>query len=119
MPRPARNRVPRLFFSFRSPYSWMAVERLRRALPDLFTRVELYPYWEPDPDTDRALREQGAELGYQQMVKAKHLYVLADTKRLATGLGLRMSWPVDIDPGWEVPHLAWLAARRAGVAGRC
>jgi 2-hydroxychromene-2-carboxylate isomerase len=53
------------------------------------------------------------------MTKAKHLYVLADTKRLAARLGLSMAWPVDIDPWWEVPHLGWIAARRAGLAERC
>jgi len=113
------RRPPRLYFSFRSPYSWMAVERLRRAVPDLFERFELFPYWDPDATMQRALRERGAELPYQQMSKAKHLYVLGDTKRLAARLGLRMAWPVDIDPWWELPHLAWLAARRAGLAERC
>jgi 2-hydroxychromene-2-carboxylate isomerase len=112
-------RTPRLYFSFRSPYSWMAVERLRRALPDLFDRVELFPYWDPDPQTAQALRDRDAELPYQQMSRAKHRYVLVDTKRLANRLGLAMAWPVDVDPWWELPHLGWLAARRAGHAQRC
>jgi 2-hydroxychromene-2-carboxylate isomerase len=25
-----------------------------------------------------------------------------------------MAWPIDIEPWWEVPHLAWLEARRGG-----
>jgi 2-hydroxychromene-2-carboxylate isomerase len=112
-------RRPRLYFSFRSPYSWMAVQRLRRAIPDLFEVAEWYPYWDPDVDTERALRERGAQLPYQPMSKAKHLYVLGDTKRLAGRLGLAMAWPVDHDPWWEVPHLAWLAARRIGAGQRC
>ncbi len=53
------------------------------------------------------------------MSKAKHLYVLADTKRAAARLGLAMAWPVDVDPWWELPHLAWLAAAREGLAERC
>jgi 2-hydroxychromene-2-carboxylate isomerase len=113
------KRPPRLYFSFRSPYSWMAVHRLRRAVPDLFDAVEWYPYWDPDAETQRALQASGAELPYQAMSKAKHLYVLGDTKRLAGRLGLAMAWPVDIDPWWEVPHLAWLAARRLGAAREC
>jgi 2-hydroxychromene-2-carboxylate isomerase len=113
------KRPPRLYFSFRSPYSWMAVHRLRRTVPDLFEVVDCYPYWDPDPDTEGALLELGARLPYQAMSKAKHLYVLGDTKRLATRLGLAMAWPIDIDPWWEVPHLAWLAARRLGVAVQC
>jgi 2-hydroxychromene-2-carboxylate isomerase len=49
------------------------------------------------------------------MSKAKHLYILQDTKRLARKLGLQMAWPIDIDPWWEVPHLAWLRARGLGI----
>ena len=112
-------RRPRLYFSFRSPYSWMAVGQLRRSIPDLFERLDLYPYWDPDPQTEQALRDHGAELCYQQMSKAKHLYVLGDTKRMAARLGLTMAWPVDIEPWWEVPHLGWLAARRTGQGERC
>jgi 2-hydroxychromene-2-carboxylate isomerase len=110
---------PRLYFSFRSPYSWMAIERLRRTLPDLFRRAELFPYWDPDPVTEQMVTERGAGLYYQQMSRAKHLYVLADTKRMASRLGLAMAWPVDVDPWWELPHLGWLAARRAGHSERC
>jgi 2-hydroxychromene-2-carboxylate isomerase len=110
---------PRLYFSFRSPYSWMSIARLRRAVPDLFDQVDLYPYWDPDPVTTGLLCERGAELPYQPMSKAKHLYVLLDTKRLAESLGLAMRWPVDRGPWWELPHLAWLAARRDGQAQRC
>jgi 2-hydroxychromene-2-carboxylate isomerase len=113
------KRPPRLYFSFRSPYSWLAVARLRRRAPDLFTRMELFPYWDPDPVTRQMLRDRDAELPYQPMSKAKHLYVLFDTRRLATRLGLPMAWPVDRDPWWELPHLGWLAARRAGLAERC
>jgi 2-hydroxychromene-2-carboxylate isomerase len=115
--RPARR--PRLYFSFRSPYSWMAVHRLRQALPDAFQRIELMPYWDPDEQTTRALLERDAELPYQQMSRAKHRYVLIDTKRLATRAGLAMAWPVDVDPWWELPHLGWLAAHRAGYGEQC
>jgi 2-hydroxychromene-2-carboxylate isomerase len=113
------TRSPRLYFSFRSPYSWMAVERIRREVPDLFDRIDAVPYWDPDPATAQAVRERGAELVYQTMTKAKHLYVLCDTKRAAAALGLPMAWPIDVDPWWELPHLTWLAARRAGVGERC
>jgi 2-hydroxychromene-2-carboxylate isomerase len=113
------KRRPRLYFSFRSPYSWMAIEQLRKSIPELFERLDLYPYWDPDARTEQSLRERGAELSYQQMSKAKHLYVLGDTKRMATRLGLKIAWPVDIDPWWEVPHLGWLAARQTGDGERC
>ena len=63
-----------------------------------------------------AHRERHRELPYAQMSRAKHLYILMDTKRLAQREGLAMSWPVDVDPWWELPHLAWLWARRLGRA---
>jgi 2-hydroxychromene-2-carboxylate isomerase len=110
------RRGPRLFFSFRSPFSWIAIEQMRRRLPDLHPRMELIPYWEPDARTSEALAARGAAIHYVPMSKAKHLYILQDTKRLVDALGLRMTWPVDVNPWWEPSHLGWLAARRAGRA---
>jgi 2-hydroxychromene-2-carboxylate isomerase len=107
---------PRIYFSFRSPYSWLALIRMQRAVPGLFDRVEMVPYWDPDPITEKALLDRGAEFHYVQMSKAKHLYLLHDAKRLTAHLGVPMAWPIDIDPWWEVPHLAWLSARRQGKA---
>ncbi|MFI6042477.1 2-hydroxychromene-2-carboxylate isomerase [Nocardia sp. NPDC051321] len=108
------NRKARLYFSFRSPYSWMAVEKLARALPGAYEQLEFVPYWDPDQRTEEDLRARDAEFHYVPMSKAKHLYVLIDTKRMAERLGLPIHWPIDRDPWWEVPHLAWLAARRRG-----
>lgn len=109
------TRAPRLYFSFRSPFSWMTVERLLQVLADAHDIIEFIPYWDPDPQTEQALAARGAGFHYTQMSKAKHLYILADTKRLAQRLGLRMAWPIDIDPWWEVPHLAWLRAQALGL----
>jgi 2-hydroxychromene-2-carboxylate isomerase len=108
----------RLYFSFRSPYSWLTVERLRRDVDDLFGSFECVPYWDPDPGMDADLHARGAELPYTQMSKAKHLYVLGDTKRAATRLGLSIHWPVDIDCRWELPHLAFLLARQESAEER-
>ncbi|MBB6347759.1 DsbA family protein [Nonomuraea muscovyensis] len=110
------KRRPRLYFSFRSPYSWLTVHRLRAAVPDAFDSLDWFPYWDPDKRTEDALAERQAEFHYVQMSRAKHLYLLMDTKRLAQRLGLAMAWPVDVDPWWELPHLAFLAARRQGLA---
>lgn len=38
----------------------------------------------------------------------------ADVRRLAAARGLRVSWPVDRSPWWEVSHLAYLAAASEG-----
>jgi 2-hydroxychromene-2-carboxylate isomerase len=90
----------------------MTVHRLRRSVPDCFETIDFIPYWDPDDVTSAMLKARGGEFHYSQMSKAKHLYILQDTKRLAGRLGLAMAWPVDVNPWWEVPHLAWLAARR-------
>jgi 2-hydroxychromene-2-carboxylate isomerase len=109
----AENR-PRVFFSFRSPFSWLAITRLRREMPDAHLALEFVPYWEPDAATATALATRGATIHYVPMSKAKHLYILQDTKRLAASLGLPMAWPVDAQPWWEPAHLGWLQARRLG-----
>lgn len=116
MKRPRVRVGPRIYFSFRSPFSWLAVTALERELPGIHQLAEFVPYWDPDPLTEQALRNRGAEVRYTQMSKAKHLYILQDTKRTAESLGLRMAWPVDVEPWWEMPHLAWLKARREGRA---
>lgn len=103
-----------LYFSLRSPYSWLAVHRLRSQVSDLAERVDLIPYWDPDRRTAGGLAERGGEFHYVQMSRAKHFYMLQDTKRMAAHHGLTMAWPVDVDPWWERPHLAWLQARRDG-----
>ena len=107
---------PRLYFSFRSPFSWLAVERLRRVRPDACELLEMIPFWEPDARTASDLAERGAVLHYVPMSTVKHRYILQDTKRLARRLGLRIAWPVDKDAWWEIPHLGWLQARRLGRA---
>lgn len=113
MTRP--KRTPRVYFSFRSPYSWMAVERLARVIPEPHGTLEFVPYWDPDAITEQELKARGGTFHYVQMSKAKHLYLLHDTKRLAARLGLTMRWPIDIDPWWELPHLGFLKARELGA----
>lgn len=110
----SRVRRPRLYFSFRSPYSWLTVQRLREVEPNLSEVMDCVPYWDPDEKTGAALAERGGEFHYVQMSRAKHLYMLMDTKRLAQQRGIAMAWPVDVDSWWELPHLAWLQARRVG-----
>jgi len=110
------KRGPTLFFSLRSPFSWLLVERLLRLMPDAHERLDWVPYWEPDPRTARELEARGAVQHYTPMSKAKHRYVLQDTKRLAGRLDLEIRWPVDAEPWWEPAHLGWLKARRLGKA---
>jgi 2-hydroxychromene-2-carboxylate isomerase len=108
------RKPPRVYFSFRSPFSWMAMRRLHERLPEAPDVLDFIPFWDPDAQTSRDLEEAGARFHYVQMSKAKHLYILQDTKRLSGRFGYRMAWPIDVDPWWEVPHLAWLKARSDG-----
>lgn len=108
------RKPPRVYFSFRSPFSWIAMRRLHELLPEAADVLEFIPFWDPDPLTTESLEAVGARLHYVQMSKAKHMYILQDTKRLTRRYGYEMTWPIDVDPWWELPHLAWLKARHSG-----
>ncbi|MCT2589593.1 DsbA family protein [Streptomyces sp. N2-109] len=107
---------PRLYFSLRSPFSWMALRRLEERLPQAAELIEFVPFFRPDEKSEAALEEQGGAFHYTEMSKAKHLYILYDTKRLSAKFDYQMSWPLDTGAEWwELPHLAWLKARELGV----
>ncbi|MFD7901706.1 2-hydroxychromene-2-carboxylate isomerase [Kitasatospora sp. NPDC059722] len=109
------RRAPRWYFSFRSPYSWMAYRDLVDHHPQEAERIEWLPFWEPDPSAQDELEQSNIRLPYVPMSKEKHLYILQDVRRLARARDLEMVWPVDPAPRWEVSHLAYLAAERLGV----
>jgi len=109
-----RNHLPRFYFSLRSPYSWLAYRDLFDRYPTLAAELEWKPFWEPDEQTRKLLADRGGDFLYTPMSKAKHLYTLQDVRRLATDRGLKITWPVDREPWWEVPHLAYLVAREHG-----
>lgn len=115
MSRKLPKSAPKLYFSLRSPFSWMALRQLEERVPDAADLIDYIPFFEPDERSAAQLAERGGEFHYVAMSKAKHLYILNDTKRLAAKFGYRMKWPVDVDPWWELPHLAWIEARRRGV----
>lgn len=111
------RRGPRWYFSFRSPYSWMAYRDLIGQYPDVAEQIEWLPFWEPDEPTLDHLERDNIRLPYVPMSKEKHLYILQDVRRLARARGLEMVWPVDPAPRWEVSHLAYVVAAELG-AGR-
>lgn len=108
------DRQPRFYFSLRSPYSWLAYCELMDRHQDVAERVEWRPFWEPDARSSELLAALGGEFPYAAMSRAKHLYILQDVARLAKRLDRSLVWPVDQDPVWEVPHLAYLVAQREG-----
>ncbi len=104
----------RFYFHFRSPYSWIGARWMESVRSQV--AVEYVPFWELDQTSRRLLAEHGGEHSYVPMSKAKHLYILQDIKRITTQLGFKLRWPPSPEQQhWEVPHLAYLFARRAGL----
>jgi len=104
----------KFYFSFRSPYSWMASRLLEERIPDAPRLFEYVPFFVPDEKTLADMAVRGVEVHYTDMSKAKHLYILQDAKRLCQRFNFAMKWPIDIDPWWVLPHHAWMAAKRTG-----
>jgi 2-hydroxychromene-2-carboxylate isomerase len=104
----------RYFFSFRSPYSWLAHRELTKHHPETAKSLSWVPFWEPDPGMTAALEAAGGRVTYTPMSRPKHLYILQDVRRLCQEQGLALRWPVDRNPRWEVPHLAYLVAAEEG-----
>lgn len=103
------------FFSFRSPYSWLASLRLKRLI-DEAKELELVPFFEPDDISQKLLSLRCGEFPYRTMSDAKHRYILKDIRRLAKKACIDHKWPVDPDPWWEPSHLGYLKAQELGVA---
>lgn len=109
-----KNKTPRFYFSLRSPYSWLAYQDLMSRHPDLAERLKWVPFFEPDSLSARLLTEQGGRFPYSEMSREKNRYVLQDIGRITKSRGIKVTWPVDRDPVWEVPHLGYLVAARHG-----
>jgi 2-hydroxychromene-2-carboxylate isomerase len=109
---------PRFYFSFRSPYSWLAYRDLMTHHRAVAEKLDWRPFWEPDELSMRMLTEAGGEFPYVENSKPKARYLLQDVRRLTGQRGLSMTWPVDRSPRWEVAHLAYLVARSQGHGPR-
>jgi 2-hydroxychromene-2-carboxylate isomerase len=101
---------PCLYFSLRSPYSWLVWQELASNHPQVLEALRWIPFWEPDEGTTALLSSAGASFPYTPMSRAKHLYVLQDVRRLARARGLDVTWPLDANPWWEPSHLAYILA---------
>lgn len=102
------------FFSFRSPYSWLASIGLKKKI-EAGDTFELVPFWEPDAISRQQLESRSGEFPYRKMSEAKHRYILRDIKRLADKFNLEVKWPLDSSPWWELSHLGYLRAKELGV----
>lgn len=98
----------RFYFSFRSPYAWLATERLESELGDLrveIVRLPIYPTPELFPNDPGAMPDKVA-------------YMVQDIRRLARERGLAVRFPSAADPDWSISHAAFLAAERQGAGHR-
>jgi len=98
----------RFYFSFRSPYAWLATERLESELGDLgveIVRLPIYPTPELFPHDPAAMPDKVA-------------YMVQDVSRLARERGLTLRFPSPADPDWSLSHAAFLGAERQGMGHR-
>jgi 2-hydroxychromene-2-carboxylate isomerase len=94
----------RFYFSFRSPYSWLAFERAERAFAELPVELHYLPVFPPS--------------NYQNdpaAVPNKLKYIRRDVERFAAAYGLPVKWPQARDCAWQRPHAAYLYARDQGA----
>lgn len=98
----------RCYFSFRSPYSWLAMKSLAKQGMQVGSTLEYLPFIEPAGELAQRLYDMGGECLYRTMSPQKHLYILGDIKRQAKELGLTPKWPVDVDVDWSIPHKVFL-----------
>ncbi len=90
----------RFYFHFRSPYSWLAVERLAR-----------------DPIPFHGVPAAGvpAHLDPSAGVTPRLSYLVEDVTRIAERLGLPLQWPQVMDTEWVRPNAAFWMAQRQGA----
>ena len=95
----------RFYFSFRSPYAWLAAEQLDAQLGDLDVPIELLPIY----PTAEIFPNDPAKM------PDKIAYMVQDILRLTRERGLTVRFPPPADPDWSLSHAAFLHAHRAGV----
>lgn len=98
----------RFYFSFRSPYAWLATERLESELGDLAVPIErrpIYPTPELFPNDPAGMPDKIA-------------YMVQDILRLTRERGLTVRFPPPGDPDWALSHAAFLGAQRQGAGQR-
>ncbi|MCC6642397.1 MAG: DsbA family protein [Deltaproteobacteria bacterium] len=90
-----------VYFSFRSPYSWLALHRLDRLGDRLGAELRLVPV---HPLPDSGLRDPAAN-------HARLRHLIEDVGRMAQAYGLRLELPASVDVRWELSHAAFTYAQ--------
>ncbi|HVN85486.1 MAG TPA: DsbA family protein [Candidatus Binatia bacterium] len=96
----------RFYFSFRSPYAWLAAEQLEAELGDLGVAIALLPIY---PTPERFPNDP-------VKVPNKLAYTVQDVARLARERGLTLRLPPAGDPDWALSHAAFLGAPHHAAA---
>jgi len=97
------NERIRCYFSFRSPYAWLAFHRLRDLAAAGSPPLDFVPLIPPRGFLD-------------DMDPRKRRYIGEDVQRVAEAYGLVLRWPDPFDTDWLRPHAAFLHAADAGKA---
>jgi len=93
----------KFYFSFRSPYAWLGMVRVERALEGLPVELRYHPVFPPaDFKNDPTA------------VPNKAKYILQDIERIGQAYGLAPRPPVGIDTEWMPPHAAYICAADQG-----
>jgi 2-hydroxychromene-2-carboxylate isomerase len=95
----------KFYFSFRSPYSWLAYTRIEKELAGLAVELQYMPIYPPS-DASLALSLQPAP--------AKALYIARDVMRFAAAYGLKIKFPKPFDTDCRMPHQGFLCAQENG-----
>ena len=94
----------RYYFSFRSPYAWIATERVESEVLPLNVTVEPVPIF-PTPEQFP---------NDPSNVRSKVAFLVQDVRRLARDYNLSVQFPRVQDCDWSLSHAAALAAIRRG-----
>ena len=93
----------RFYFSFRSPYSWLAMYRINLIREKLPVELQLIPVF-PPRDKEKFMLSN----------KNKVRYIVKDINRISTAYGLDMKWPEPFDTDWLAVHIAYIYAAEQG-----
>jgi 2-hydroxychromene-2-carboxylate isomerase len=102
-PSAAESATARFYFSFRSPYSWLAFARIELAAQRAGVALEYIPVFPPADFPNDPSRPPN-----------KAAYILHDVARVARAYGLTFKMPAELDCEWVRPHAAFLHAHDLG-----
>ncbi|MGD8862329.1 MAG: DsbA family protein [Myxococcales bacterium] len=103
MPYAPETEPVRFYFSFRSPYSWLAMVRVEQVLAGEPVHLEYHPVF-----------PVGEFKNDPAAVPNKLKYILQDIERMGRAYGLDPRPLANVDCEWMLPHAAWVYADDQG-----